>query len=55
MPQAGWKKVILVFSIVFDTDAKLKADKYVHLGTKFVNERVYDSGLIMYDLYWAAK
>lgn len=41
--------------IVFDTDAKNKADKYVHLGMTLAKTRDMGNGVILYDLYREAK
>lgn len=41
--------------IVFDTDAKNKADKYVHLGMTLAKTRNIGNGIILYDLYREAK
>ncbi|MCM1230927.1 MAG: GNAT family N-acetyltransferase [Ruminococcus flavefaciens] len=41
--------------IVFDTDAKNKADKYIYLGMTLAKTRDMGNGIILYDLYRGAK
>mgnify|MGYP004441393093 FL=1 len=36
--------------VILDTDAKLKRDKYVHLGMRNVQTRKIDDGSYLYDL-----
>ena len=39
-------------SVVLDTDAILKRDKYMHLGMKCVGERKVGDGSCFYDMVW---
>lgn len=42
-------------AIVFDTDARKKADQYVHLGMTLAKTRKIGEGTVMYDLYRPAQ